>query len=243
MNVASLENSKRLYELSGWFSTRDNYYLMDGIGSLRPAIKVGESWPGHQLVLDAPAYDSAYLLAKFDGVLHDITIPKDRLKDSADYLAELHIKSFTAEWRKVDSLPYEVNNLGEIRHEKTKRPRKLWTDKLGYIMFGYNAGKGKMRSLYVHTVVAQAFIPNLDDKPQVNHIDRNPSNNIVENLEWVTPQENIDHAILGGKFKSFGKPHSGKLSEKHGLFCTKHGLNHSQKYKSCTIKLFEQGIL
>jgi len=65
-----------------------------------------------------------------------------------------------------------------------------------------------MRNMFVHIAVAKSFLEQRDGEGyQVNHIDRNPGNNEASNLEWVTPKENIDHAIKGGRFKAFGRPH------------------------------------
>tara|TARA_A100001391_G_scaffold205421_1_gene206070 strand:- start:1487 stop:2026 length:540 start_codon:yes stop_codon:yes gene_type:complete len=64
----------------------------------------------------------------------------------------------------------------------------------------------KKYSKSVHRLVAIAFIPNPDGKPEVNHIDGNRLNNNLENLEWVTQQENIDHAVETGLIDNpFGK--------------------------------------
>lgn len=102
---------------------------------------------------------------------------------------------------------YEVSNLGNIRskdrlrkHSRSGnyyvfkgRPIKVYPYENDYTQVELNAG-GLKKTYYVHRLVAQAFIPNLDNKPQVNHIDGDKSNNCVTNLEWVTRSQNMRHA-------------------------------------------------
>lgn len=57
---------------------------------------------------------------------------------------------------------------------------------------------GKSRRVMLHRIIAEAFIPNPENKPQVNHINGNKKDNSIENLEWVTISENQIHAIKTG---------------------------------------------
>ncbi|WP_304772969.1 HNH endonuclease [Paramuribaculum intestinale] len=72
------------------------------------------------------------------------------------------------------------------------------------VMFCKN---GKHKRFSIHRLVAEAFIPNPENKPQVNHIDENPNNNCVWNLEWVTAKENCNHGTRIARIKS-NMPHN-----------------------------------
>lgn len=92
---------------------------------------------------------------------------------------------------KVKSLARDVEWRGTIRHQP-EQIKKLSPDRDGYLLVGLSKD-GKPKSCKVHRLVASAFIENPDGLPEVNHIDENKTNNSVENLEWVTHKENINH--------------------------------------------------
>ena len=101
---------------------------------------------------------------------------------------------------------YEISNLGNVKSlGRTDRFNKKWGCRImkpTYVGKHYKMVRlckdGKTKNKKVHRLVAEAFIPNPDGKPQVNHIDGNKDNNIVSNLEWVTNSENQIHARANG---------------------------------------------
>lgn len=95
------------------------------------------------------------------------------------------------EWKEVvGNSKYEVSTFGNVRNKITKRILKCATNG-GYKLVGLSGDKTKSKS--VHRLVALTFIPNPENKPHVNHKDKNRGNNHVNNLEWATAAENNKH--------------------------------------------------
>lgn len=136
-------------------------------------------------------------------------------------------------WKNVKNYEglYQVSNLGKIktlqRRGATTKIIKPKKNSNGYLIVGLHKN-GIRKEVAIQRLVAIAFIKNLEEKPEVNHIDGNKENNNVFNLEWVTHKENMEHArnnnlikvtenvIKQGKFigKKYGKQNGKKRAKK-----------------------------
>lgn len=128
------------------------------------------------------------------------------------------------EWRDIPGYEgkYQVSNMGNVRALYYKKAQKLnprilipRVGKCGYL-YVVLSKEGKVKTFKNHRLVAQAFIPNNENKPQVNHKDGDKNNNCVYNLEWVTALENNLHAInvLGKNFARWHKFDKNEKSKK-----------------------------
>ena len=128
---------------------------------------------------------------------------------------------------------YQVSNLGRVYSKITKKILKQNLHTNGYFTIATKIGgrKGKPVCFKVHRLVAQAFIPNIENKPYVNHIDGIKTNNNVSNLEWCTAKENTDHAIKNGMLdhskrsivKVLNEDQISFIKERYTPFCREFG--------------------
>lgn len=96
----------------------------------------------------------------------------------------------------------EVNRCGIMRNRKSGNIYAWNVDEKGYLCAMYGMGKGKKKKMRQHRVVMETFVPNIENKPFINHIDSNTKNNSLSNLEWCTAKENIIHSLRAGRTKS-----------------------------------------
>ena len=124
------------------------------------------------------------------------------------------INSGSEVWKPIEGFEglYQISNFGKVKSLDRKvinnRTFQLIKGKIlkpcnngnNYLYIGL-CKNGKIKRIAIHKLVAQAFIPNPNNLPQVNHKDENKLNNCVENLEWCTPNYNANYGNRNKKMK------------------------------------------
>ena len=104
---------------------------------------------------------------------------------------ELDINNDLELFKPIDGYDnYFVSNFGNIKNSKTNKILKQKTEKNGYKRIGLFIN-GNRKMFLIHRLVGKAFLENPDNKPMIDHIDENKSNNNVKNLRWATNQDNL----------------------------------------------------
>ena len=113
------------------------------------------------------------------------------------------------EWKEISGTAgmYEISSYGRLWSNITHKFLKTYVNSDGYLLATFPINGVKKRRT-MHRLVAEAFIPNPGEKPQINHIDANRTNNRIDNLEWCTPSENTLHSFKIGTSKRY--PHHEK---------------------------------
>ena len=109
-----------------------------------------------------------------------------------EYWLEMENGDFISTWSNV------ISKKGKLRKQRLKSADEKYF-KIGILE------DGKLKNYYTHRLVAKYFVPNPFDKPQVDHIDGDPMNNKVDNLRWVTGEENRNNKISKERFRTYYK--------------------------------------
>ena len=138
-------------------------------------------------------------------------------------------------WKHINGYEdlYEVSSYGNFRKicdSKVRKHLKATKNNYGYYTIGLRKNH-KVKQYRVSRLVAEAFIPNPDNKPYVDHIDTDKSNNKITNLRWVTPKENLNNSnTLLNLSKSWNSEERRKRQSENNL-----GVNHPRATAVCQL--------
>lgn len=177
------------------------------------------------------------------------------------FFMQLEIDFSQEIWKDIAELDnhYQISNFGNVisksriinssvqpcGYRVTKeKPKPLQNNGRGYMQL-YVKVNGKRTMFYVHRLVAQYFIPNPENKSEVNHIDANKSNNHISNLEWVSRAENMRHASSMGLMNRISdeRRESLRLRSRKSVIDLSTGIEYSSLVEAANCKNISYGAL
>ena len=119
-------------------------------------------------------------------------------------------------WKEINGYEgiFQISDNGKVKSLYGRKPRirKPYKKENGYLSISLSKG-GVSKTFYIHRLVAEAFIPNPENLPQVNHKDENKTNNNVNNLEWCTALYNLNYGTYRERVSN-SKTNNPKVSKK-----------------------------
>lgn len=100
------------------------------------------------------------------------------------------------QWKNIEGYNYQVSSKGRIRNKATKAIKKTFINDRGYAIVSLYKEK-RLKTFRVHRLVAQAFLPNPKNLPEVNHKNELKTDNRVDNLEFCTREYNLAYGTRG----------------------------------------------
>ena len=130
------------------------------------------------------------------------------------------------EYRDTEYSDYEISNLGNVRNKTTGFVLSPFPNTNGYLVVGI-----AKKHIRVHRLIAQAFIPNPENKSDIDHINRIKDDNRIENLRWATKQENMQNVAIQ-KNNQLGHQYICPHTNGYIFQLVRNGVKYSKFYKT-----------